>query len=346
MAIPGSETTSLKASTEMTYARKASGLVRGLSHVGRFRRRLHEPGAHAQPLGHHQPWARRLPRRQPDARHAHLGRPRRHRLPDRLGRARRLHAPSGRRVHLQLAHHPPASWVSARASATPSSGSIVDLRAGAVDRRPGPDDHVVSYIGWTGVANFVSNVLGRVRHRDGGQHRRLPVRGLRHQEVRAHPEGRHVLRHRRLRRHRASCCSLSTRRPSSHNWNVLAAQYHSLDYAAFIPAVSKASRPGHADHLELVRHVRRSWWRFVAVRLRATASRSSPARSSARTRPSSSSNLFAIMVPAVFMIWIASACSASWTIQLLSATRLDRQERPRPRASTCRTAPTSSDSAM
>ena len=44
---------------ELAFARKASGLVRGLVHDGRLRRRLHEPGAHAQHLVHDQPrvWA-------------------------------------------------------------------------------------------------------------------------------------------------------------------------------------------------------------------------------------------------------------------------------------------------
>ena len=63
------------------------------------------------------------------------------------------------------------------------------------------------FMGWEWLYNTVDrDVLrrpqlhvGLLRHRHRGEHHRLQLRGLRHQVVRPHPEGRHDLRHRRLR---------------------------------------------------------------------------------------------------------------------------------------------------
>ena len=60
-----------------------------------------------------------------------------------------------------------------------------------------------NYLGWSGAANWLTELeLAHLPHRLDLQRHRLPVRGLRHQDLRPGAEDRHVLRHRRLLAHR------------------------------------------------------------------------------------------------------------------------------------------------
>ena len=155
----------------------------------RLRRRLHEPGAHAEHLVRHHLRSRRLHRRQPDHRRAHLLRARRLRLPHRLGRARRLDAALRRRVHLQLAHRAPHLRHRPELRRRHDLADV-DLRAGAPGRRPGADHHL-QLPGLDGSRRVGGQQ--RLDHLLPGhrlQHHRLPLRRLRHQDLRAHAEGR------------------------------------------------------------------------------------------------------------------------------------------------------------
>ena len=51
------------------------------------------------------------------------------------------------------------------------------------------------------------------------------------------------------------------------SWNATAATYGSIDYAGFLAAAGEEAGRRHADHVELVRHLRRHGRRLVAVRL-------------------------------------------------------------------------------
>ena len=114
-------------------------------------------------------------------------RARRLRLPARLGRPRRHHAAVGRRVHLQLAHHPPDRSASPQSFGNAMIWIFWIYVLAPLDRRPGLDHHSFSYLGWTGA----DARLGRRAAPWGmfvvatiAQHPRLHDRGLRRQDLR------------------------------------------------------------------------------------------------------------------------------------------------------------------
>ena len=110
-----------------------------------------------------------------------------------------------------------------------------------LDGRPGPRRSSSNYIGWTGSAArpaVVAAASGSVRRsRRSFNIVGVPLRGLRHQDLRAHAEGRHVLRHRRLRRHRPRPDHLIAAPTSWRSWNDRRA-YGSIELRGLHPPAS------------------------------------------------------------------------------------------------------------
>ena len=82
--------------------------------------------------------------------------------------------------------------------------------------------------------------LGRVHRRHHRQHPRRAHHGLRRQDLRLHPEGDHVPRPRRRGRGHRLDHADQQERPSPSSWDKLAVQYDSLKYSEVVPAVSAA----------------------------------------------------------------------------------------------------------
>ena len=127
-----------------------------------------------------------------------------------------------------------------------------------------------NYLGWSGAANWLTSATWHTfliaTHL---QRHRLPVRGLRHQDLRPGAEDRHVLRHRRLRSSSASC-SPSRRAPSFiSKWNAAAAA-DPLGPPTTPSSPRSAQQAGQVmpTHTELGRHLRHHGRHVVAVRLR------------------------------------------------------------------------------
>ena len=271
---------------ELAFARKASGLVRGLSMTDAFAVGFMNQGLTPSiwvtiTLGLGVFIGGNLI----IACH-HLHGPRRHRLPHRLGRARRLHAAVGRRVRLQLAHHPPDLRHRPELRRRHDLAHV-DLRAGAAGRRPGPHHHLqlprLDRGGRLGGEQRLDHLL----HRDAVQHRRLPLRGVRHQ----------VLRH---DRRRSSCSSASAAASSSAScsrsrrkanfvakWNAAAGGQTRRTTSDVHRQGGRRRRPGRCRRRGTGARPWASWSPCRGCSPTPTRSRSSAARSSARTRPSS-----------------------------------------------------------
>ena len=178
-----------------------------------------------------------------------------------------------------------------------------------------------NYLGWTGWRQL--GLLAQLAHlpdRLDLQCRRLHVRRLRHQDLRPGAEDRHVLRHRRLRPDGLWCSRSPHGLPSPRTGTQrrrparLTAHYHG--FIAQVSAQAGQVMPTHTNWGNtLGTMVAMSWLFAYAYSIAFIAGEVK--------RPDKSiiwANTFAILVPFVFMMWIGLALYRTVGFQFLNAT--------------------------